>query len=72
MRSYLSEAEAAERARVSPKHLRNLRSRGGGPVFIKVGGGRRVVYAAADLDAWLDAGRVASTSEAAARIYQPA
>lgn len=67
MREFLTEQQAADRAKVSPKSLRNLRCAGGGPTFIKVGGGRRVVYDAADVDAWLDAQKVRSTSEATAR-----
>ncbi len=67
MRVFLNEAEAAARARLSPKTLRNLRCAGGGPVFIKVGGLRRVVYDAADVDAWLDAQKVRSTSEVTSR-----
>lgn len=67
MREFLTEQEAAGRAKVAPKTLRNLRGTGRGPTFIKVGGGRRVVYDSADVEAWLDAQKVRSTSEATQR-----
>lgn len=67
MREYLTEQEAADRAKVAPRYLKKLRCVGGGPVFIKVGGGRRVVYDSADVEAWLDAQKVRSTSEATQR-----
>jgi len=41
--------------------LETLRSRGGGPVFTKLG--RRVVYQKEDLDAWLSERRKSSTSQ---------
>ncbi len=64
---YLSASEAAKRGRVSPQYLKKLRCVGGGPPFIKVGGGRRVVYDAADLDAWLAGSKYRSTSEVTGR-----
>jgi hypothetical protein len=67
MREFLTEQEAAGLARVAPKTLRNMRCTGGGPAFIKVGGGSRVVYDAADIEGWLDAQKVRSTSEATER-----
>lgn len=63
MAEYLSETEAAKRGRVSPKYLKKLRCVGGGPTFIKVGGGRRVIYDAADLDQWMAGSKFRSTSE---------
>lgn len=65
MRTYLTEKDAANHARVSEKYLRKLRCVGGGPAFVKAG--RRVVYDLADIDAWLDSLKVRSTSEASAR-----
>lgn len=53
---WLLSAEAAALLRISEGHLRRLRSRGGGPPFYKIGG--RVLYAAADIDAWPLAGCV--------------
>ena len=46
---------AAERIGLRPKTLENWRVKGIGPPFYKIGG--RVVYADADLDAWLTARR---------------
>jgi hypothetical protein len=45
-------------------YLNKLRCTGGGPVYIKRNG--TVRYDLNDLDAWLSAGKVRSTSEAAA------
>lgn len=64
---YLSASEAAKRGRVSAQYLKKLRCVGGGPPFIKVGGGRRVVYDVADLDTWLAGSKYRSTSEATER-----
>ena len=44
--------------------LAKLRMNGQGPKFIKLG--RKIRYARTDLDAWISAGRAASTSENAA------
>jgi len=44
--------ELAEALRLSPEHLRSLRSRGAGPAFVRVGA-RRVVYTPAAVSAWL-------------------
>jgi hypothetical protein len=45
--------------------MERLRTTGDGPVFIKLGSGKRcrVVYRRRDLDAWLDAQRRDSTSQ---------
>ena len=47
-----SPAEAAERIGLQESTLRNMRSRGGGPPFVRVGG--RVRYRALDLARWLE------------------
>lgn len=52
---------AAERLGLAVSTLEKLRVSGGGPVFCKLG--RRVVYRASDLDAWVASHRVRSTSE---------
>ena len=52
--------EAADYLGLAPATLANMRSKGGGPVFHKVGA--RVVYHKSDLDAWLAACRRTSTS----------
>ena len=50
---YLTNDEAAAFLRLSPRTLEKQRVIGGGPRFHKFG--RRVRYAAADLEAWADA-----------------
>jgi hypothetical protein len=47
---YLTNDEAAEYLRLSPRTLEKQRVIGGGPRFRKFG--RRVMYAVGDLDAW--------------------
>jgi hypothetical protein len=47
---YLTNDEAADYLRLSPRTLEKQRVIGGGPKFRKFG--RRVMYAVADLDAW--------------------
>ncbi len=60
-RTLLTENEAARRLRLSPRTLQGFRVRGGGPSFVKLG--RRVLYRAADLDAYVEAQRRRPTSE---------
>lgn len=50
---YLTNDEAADYLRLSPRTLEKQRVIGGGPRFRKFG--RRVMYAVSDLDAWADA-----------------
>ena len=57
----LNVMEAAEYTGISVSTLNKLRVFGGGSVYTKVG--RRVVYEAVDLDAWLAAKRRTSTSQ---------
>jgi excisionase family DNA binding protein len=57
----LSTEQAAEYCGVSPRTLEKHRSRGGGPVFVKLGG--LVRYKVEDLDAWIAGGRRRSTSD---------
>ena len=52
---------AAERLGLQPSTLANLRWRGGGPPYLKVGG--RVRYRLTDLAAWLDTRVHTSTSD---------
>ena len=58
---YLSNDEAADYLRLSPRTLEKQRVLGGGPKFRKFG--RRVMYAVADLDAWAEDRRFCSTSD---------
>ena len=57
----LSTVQAAEYCGVSPRTLEKRRSRGGGPVFVKLGG--LVRYKVEDLEAWIAGGRRRSTSD---------
>ncbi len=59
--TYLTVSEAANYARTPEATLNTLRTRGGGPVFLKRG--RRVLYRRADLDEWLCGGLCSSTSD---------
>ncbi len=58
---YLTNDEAAEFLRLSPRTLEKLRVIGGGPRFRKFG--RRVMYAVHDLEAWADARAFEMTSD---------
>ncbi|MBO9357679.1 helix-turn-helix domain-containing protein [Bordetella petrii] len=58
---YLTNSEAADYLRLSPRTLEKLRVQGGGPRFRKFG--RRVLYAAADLEAWADDHSYTMTSD---------
>ncbi|MDP3746651.1 MAG: helix-turn-helix domain-containing protein [Phenylobacterium sp.] len=60
-RRYLSNDEAAEYLKLSPRTLEKQRVIGGGPKFRKFG--RRVVYALADLEAWAEARACDTTSD---------
>lgn len=57
----LTVEQAAEYLAVSCSYLNKLRVRGDGPAFCKLGRGVR--YRLSDLEAWVDAHRVGSTSE---------
>jgi predicted DNA-binding transcriptional regulator AlpA len=57
----LSTPAAAAYVGLSPATLETLRTRGGGPAFMKLG--RRVVYTRKDLDHWLADRRRSSTSD---------
>jgi hypothetical protein len=61
-RRYLTNAEAADFLKLSPRTLEKQRVLGGGPRFRKFG--RRVVYAFDDLVSWAEARGCDSTSDA--------
>ncbi len=63
MKKLLDTIEASPFAGAEPKTLENWRSQGFGPKFIKVG--RKVLYDPDDIEAWRNANRYSSTSEAA-------
>jgi hypothetical protein len=58
---YLTNDEAADHLRLSPRTMEKRRVIGDGPRFRKFG--RRVMYAVADLDAWADARSFEATSD---------
>ncbi|MGA0588802.1 helix-turn-helix transcriptional regulator [Dyella sp. KRB-257] len=58
---YLTNDEAADYLRLSPRTLEKQRVIGNGPKFRKFG--RRVMYAVADLDGWADQRSYETTSD---------
>ena len=56
----LTQSEAARVLRLSERTLERLRLQGGGPLYVKAG--RAVRYREADLEAWIAARVVSSTS----------
>ncbi|MGG7653551.1 helix-turn-helix domain-containing protein [Kocuria rosea] len=62
----LTPQEAADYLEFSEKSMRNWRSAGVGPDYIKVSG--RVRYVVADLDRWLESHRVSPTRAAPALL----
>jgi predicted DNA-binding transcriptional regulator AlpA len=58
---YLIQEEAAKLLRLSPRTLERQRLDGTGPKFVKLG--RRVLYRASDMEAWLQNRTFQSTSE---------
>ncbi len=69
MQKLLSNNEAAALLGIAPNTLKFWRHRGRGPVFVKLGHARQagVAYEEADVIAWRDARKFASTS-----AYSPA
>ena len=57
----LNTREAANYVRLGKPTLERFRISGAGPVFVKLGGAVR--YRVLDLDSWVDARRVRSTSD---------
>mgnify|MGYP001333304458 CR=1 FL=1 len=58
---FLTQPEAAEVLRISPRTLERMRVDSTGPRFRKFG--RRVAYAVEDIQAWADSRVFTSTSE---------
>ena len=59
--SLVTQSEAAKLLRLSERTLERLRVSGGGPVYVKAG--RSVRYRETDLEKWISARIVGSTSE---------
>jgi len=66
----LTTSEAASRLRLSPRTLERLRVSGEGPLYLKVGPGKRarVLYRQSDLESWLAQFCYGSTSEYTAQV----
>ncbi|HZL05821.1 MAG TPA: helix-turn-helix domain-containing protein [Coriobacteriia bacterium] len=62
---YLTTTEVAEMCRVSPETARWWRYANKGPRSLRIPGGRRVLYAAEDVEAWLEGARADAPSPAA-------
>lgn len=64
-RQLLTTAEAADYLRLKRRTLEDMRVRGNGPRYYKLGPGRmsRVAYRKGDLDAWVERYSFGSTSE---------
>ena len=60
-RRYLTQSQLSEELQISERTLERMRCEGSGPMFKKAG--RRVLYARADVDAWLDSQTYSSTAE---------
>lgn len=58
----MNSRDAARYLGLAHATLAKMRCLGGSPVFLRLG--RKIVYCRADLDAWLDARRASSTSDA--------
>lgn len=55
---YMNTKQVAARLGVSRSYLEKLRVYGGGPTYIKIG--RSVIYAIAEVDAWMKSHQIAS------------
>jgi excisionase family DNA binding protein len=62
---FLTTAEVASLLRVPSETVRFWRHVGKGPRSFKIPGGRRVLYAREDVEAWLAAARAARAGDAA-------
>ena len=62
MEKLISTEDAADLVRLRPQTLRSLRSKGGGPDFIKLAQ-NRVAYRPADLERWTESRRRRSTCD---------
>lgn len=71
LRLALTEDEAVRLLRLSARTLQRLRLEGDGPRFVRLTG-RRIGYAISDLEWWVRARSVASTSEAGHPAGRPA
>lgn len=61
----LNTREAADYVRLGKPTMERFRISGEGPVFVKLGGAVR--YRKTDLDSWIEARRVRSTSDGGAK-----
>ena len=59
---YMTTPQAADYLKCTPRWLERLRQKGGGPIYSKLSE-RKVLYAKASLDAWVEASLCQHTSE---------
>jgi predicted DNA-binding transcriptional regulator AlpA len=64
MNDYLTQEEAAQFTRLSPRTLERMRLNGTGPKYTKAG--RRVIYSRESIRLWLEKRTYQSTSDVAA------
>ena len=67
--TYLTPRDAARYLSSSQSTLAKMRCAGAGPCFTRIG--RAVRYRRSDLDKWMEAGRVGSTSDTPERSITP-
>ncbi len=70
MNDFITTTELGEILRVKEQTLRSWRCKGIGPAFCRLGRGpgARVVYRRADVEAWLDAHRVATADTSTSTV----
>ena len=61
LKKFQDEKKTAKRIGISHRTVQDMRYKGGGPPFYKIGG--RVLYAVDEVDAWLLTKRRVSTSD---------
>jgi hypothetical protein len=73
-RTYLNPKEASEYTGTPVASLATMRTRGGGPRFLRPGGRSRIMYLKVDLDEWMQSNPRTSTSSggfrASAKVVQ--
>jgi hypothetical protein len=65
-RPLLKPGEAAAWLRISERHLARLRRAGTGPRYVRAGKTKEVRYPPEEVESWVEAGLVSSTSEESA------
>jgi len=63
MRSLMTTRQLADYLHTSERHLERLRRAGTGPKYLRLGAEKTVRYEPTDVETWLEAQRISSTSE---------